>query len=66
MAFSGNLVCIWLTISSCYGSISLTFVLKEINGALSTLCHSCRFDKKQRVIKTFLGPGFLCSKDGVI
>ena len=29
------------------------------NGGLSTLCHSCGFDYRQRVLKTFLGPGYL-------
>ena len=34
---------IWLTISSCYGSIPLVFGLIVGDGVLSTLCHSCGF-----------------------
>ena len=56
----------WLTISSCYGSIPLTLVLIGRDGGLSTLCHSCRFTSQQRVLKTFPGPGFLRSEDGVV
>ena len=32
-----------LTISSCYGSISLTLGFIGGDGGLSTLCHSCGF-----------------------
>ena len=44
---------IWLTISSCYGSIPLALGLIGRAGGLSTLCHSC---------------GFAClrSEDGVV
>ena len=66
MAFSGKFVCIWLTISSCYVSISLTLVLIGRDGGLSTLCHSYLFDYQQRMLKTFAGPGFLCSEDEVV
>ena len=45
---------IWLTISSCYGSIPLTLV------------HGCGFTCQQRVLKTFPGPGYLHSEDGVV
>ena len=34
---------IWLTISSCYGSIPLTLGLTGRDGGLSTLCRSCGF-----------------------
>ena len=30
------------------------------------LCHSCGFACQQRVLKTFPGPGYLRSKDGVV
>ena len=56
---------IWLTISSCYGSIPLAFGLIVRDGALSTLCHSCRFSCQQRMLKTFAGHGYLHSHDGV-
>ena len=36
------------------------------DGGLSALCHSCRFACQQRVLKTFPGPGYLCSEDGVV
>ena len=44
---------IWLTISSCYSSIPLTLGLIGRDDGLSTVCHSCRFACKQRVLKTF-------------
>ena len=43
--------------------LSLGFIGRD--GGLSTLCHSCRFPCQQRVLKTFPGPGYLHSKDGV-
>ena len=43
---------IWLTISSCYDSISLTLGLIARDGSLSTLCQSCRLACQQRVLKT--------------
>ena len=57
---------IWLTISSCYGSIPLTLGLIRKDNGLSTLCHSCGFVCQQRVLKTFPCPGYLCSEDGVV
>ena len=57
---------LWLTISSCYGSIPLNLVLIGRDGGLSTLCHSCGFACQQRVLKTFPGPGYLRSEDGVV
>ena len=45
---------IWLTISSCYGSIPLAFGLIVRDGVLSTLCHSFGFASQQRVSKPFL------------
>ena len=59
-------LCIWLTISSCYGSIPLTLELIVRDGGLITLCHSCEFACQQRVLKTFPGPGYLHSEDGVV
>ena len=35
-------------------------------GGLSTLCHSCGFASQQRVLKTFPGPGYLHSENGVV
>ena len=52
-------------ISSCYGPIPLTLRLIGRDGGLSTLCHSCGFSCQQRVLKTFPGPGYLDSEDGV-
>ena len=36
------------------------------HGGLSILWHSCRIVCHQRVLKTFPGPGYLQSKDGVV
>ena len=66
MTFTGKFVYIWLTISSCYGSIPLTLRLIGRDGGLSTLCHSCGFACQQRVLQKFPGPGYLRSKDGVV
>ena len=55
---------IWLTISSCYGSIPLTLGLIGRDGSLSTLCHSYGFACHQRVLKTFPDPGYL--RPGVV
>ena len=57
---------IWLTISSYYGWIPLVSGLMRREGGLSTLCHSCGFACQQRVLKTFPGPGYLHSEDGVV
>ena len=35
-------------------------------GGLSTLCNGCRFDYQQRVLKMFLGTGYLHSEDGLV
>ena len=51
---------------SCYGSITLALGLRGRDGGLSTLCHSCGFACQQRVLKTFPGPGYLRSEDGVV
>ena len=55
----------------CYISI-LTNLLRNLlqifytkHKALS-LCHSCAFACQQRVLKTFPGPGYLHSEDGVV
>ena len=55
MAFTGKLICIWLTISSCYYSIRLSLLFVERNGGLSTTCHSCVFDYQKGVLETFTG-----------
>ena len=57
---------IWLTISSCYYPIPLILGLIGRDGGLSTLCHSHWFARQQRVLKTFHGPGYLCSQDAII
>ena len=57
---------IWLTISSCYGSVSLAIVLIWRDGGLSTLCHSCRSAWLQRVLKAFAGLAYLCSQEGLV
>ena len=57
---------IWLTNSSCYDSTPLTLELIGRDGTLSTLCHGCGFPCQQRVLKTFLGPDYLRSEDGVV
>ena len=57
---------IWLTISSCYGSIPLVVGLKGRDGGLGTLCHGCGFACQQRVLKTFPGLCYLHSEDGVV
>ena len=57
---------VWLTISSCYGSIPLALGLIGRDGGLSSLCHSCGFACQQRVLKTFPGFGYLDSEDGVV
>ena len=57
---------IWLTISSCYGSIPLALGFIGRDGGLSTLCHSCGFACQQWVLKTFAGAGYLRSDDEVV
>ena len=66
MVFTGKFVWLWLTISSCHGSISLTLVLISRDCGLRTLCKTYGFDSQQRVLKTFPGPGYLSSKDGIV
>ena len=36
------------------------------DGGLSTLCHSCGFDYQKRVLKTFVGLGYLYSENRVV
>ena len=57
---------IWVTISSCYDSSSLTFRLIRRKICLSVLSHSCAFTCQQRVLKTLTGPGFLRCNDEVV
>ena len=52
---------IWLTISSCSGSIPLIGLIRR-DGGLSTLCHSCGFAYQQRLLKTFPSPGYFRSE----
>ena len=49
-----------------YGSIPLALGLMGRDGGLSTLCHSCEFACQQMVLKTFPGPGYSRSEDGVV
>ena len=49
----------------CYGSIPLALELIGRDGGLSTPFYSCGFAYQQRVVKTFPGPGYLRSEDGV-
>ena len=71
----GEVVCLWhslvnlymwLTISSCYGSIPLTLRWSGRDGGLSTLCHNCGFICPQGVLKMFPGSGYVCSEDEVV
>ena len=55
-----------LTISTSYGSISLTLGLIRMDDGLSALWHSCGFACQQRMPITFSGPGYLCPEDGVV
>ena len=73
--FRGWVVWLWhllvnmyisLTISSCYGSMSLAIVLIWRDSGLSTLCHSCRSAWLQRVLKAFAGLAYLCSQEEVV
>ena len=57
---------IWYSISSCHSSIPLVLGLRGRDGGLSTLCHSWGFACHQRVLKTFSGPGYLFSEEGVV
>ena len=45
---------------------SQCFVAIERDCGLSPLCHNSRFACQQRVLKTFPGPGYVCSKEGVV
>ena len=66
MIYTGKLVCIWLTILSCYGSISVSLMLIERDGGVSTLCHNCGFDYKEKVLKMFPGLDYVRCKDRVV
>ena len=56
---------IWLTISSCSGSILLDLGLIGRNGPLTTLCGSYIFRCQQRLLKRFPCSGYLHSKEPV-
>ena len=60
MAMTGEFVYIWLTISSCYGSIPLTLGLIGRDGGLGTLVSWLRVCLSAEGAKTFPGPGYLC------
>ena len=57
---------IYFAILLCYSSIILVSGLIGRDEGLITLCHSCGFACQQRVLKTFAGPDYLLSKDGVV
>ena len=57
---------VWLTISSCPGSIPLALGLIVRDGGLSTLCHSCGLACQQKVLETFPGFGYLHYENGVV
>ena len=49
-----------------YIYIPLTLVLIGRDGGLITLYHNCGFACQQRLLKTFPGPSYLRSEDGVV
>ena len=49
-----------------YSSIPLTLALIGRDGGLSTPGHSCGFACQQRVLKTFSGPAYHYSEEGVV
>ena len=55
---------VWLTISSCYGSIPLGLGSIGKDTGLNILCHSCCLAFQQSVLKAFPGSGYLHSEDG--
>ena len=55
-----------LTISSSYGATPLALGLIVRDGDLSAQCHSCQFACQQRVQKTFPGPVYFRSEDGIV
>ena len=55
-----------LTISSCYGSISLTLGLIVRDDDMSSLSHSCGLLGQERVLKVFAGLSSFCSVDGIV
>ena len=44
----------------------LAFGLIVRDGGFSTLCHSYGLSPQQTVLKTFLGPDYLHTEDGVV
>ena len=54
------------TISSYFGLVPLTLELIGRDGGLRNLCRNCWFACQQTVLKTFSGPLYLCSEDGVV
>ena len=50
----------------CYDSFPVTLELIGRDGGLSTVRYSCGFSSQQRLLKTFIGSGCLCSEDGVV
>ena len=55
----------WLTISSSFGSMSLTLRLIDRNDSLNFLCHGCGFACQQGVLKTFPFSVYLYFEDAV-
>ena len=65
MAFTGKFL-IMAHHSILLLSIPLILGLIRRDGGLRTLCHSCRLACQQRVLKTFPGFGYFCSKDEIV
>ena len=57
-------ICVYIYTLGLYIYITLGLIGRD--SGLSTLCHSCGFPCQQRVLKTFPGPGYLHSEDGVV
>ena len=63
--FTGEFAYIFLIISSCYCSISLTLGLVLRDGGFGNLCRNCRFSCHQIVSKYFRDPVYCLFEDEV-
>ena len=59
-------ICIYVDIYMYICMFVCIYIYIYIYGGLSALCHTRGFHCQQRVLKTFPGPGYLRSKDGVV
>ena len=63
-------ICVYMSVCVCvYIYIYIIYIYIYIygsHGCLSYLCHNCGFSCQQRVLKTFPGPGYIHSEDGII